>query len=369
MKIGLRKKSSDEPKESAPATELHQWAGKQATATKAMKLGLFAAIGSGVVALVLVLAGVGSTTPIQSKASTQPVIDTAREAAATDLAQDFVLTWLQSKRGDEKALARFVRTDGMSLPAQASYTASEPRIASVKAIDPPTRNQSSTGSTSQGGPLQAAGQNYAIVVSVSVVPVGADPAATPERRYFSVPVVFVGDDARAAAVPAAVAAPATGGDLTLGYRFRVGLDHSLNQSIGQFLSAMVAGAGEISRYTSPGAPIRAVTPAPYTSVQITDLVSDTDFSAGASGAPADGATVRVLATATVTATDRAQTSTVQYPLTAIARGGRWEVSALDPMPLLANSTGASAATSTIAGPTSTGASTTATVPAAPAQPN
>ena len=366
MKIGLRKKSSDEPKESAPATELHQWAGKQATATKAMKLGLFAAIGSGVVALVLVLAGVGSTAPIQSKASTQPVIDTAREAAATDLAQDFVLTWLQSKRGDEKALARFVRTDGMSLPAQASYTASEPRIASVKAIDPPTRNQSSTGSTSQGGPLQAAGQNYAIVVSVSVVPVGADPAATPERRYFSVPVVFVGDDARAAAVPAAVAAPATGGDLTLGYRFRVGLDHSLNQSIGQFLSAMVAGAGEISRYTSPGSPIRAVTPAPYTSVQITDLVSDTDFS---SGAPADGATVRVLATATVTATDRAQTSTVQYPLTAIARGGRWEVFALDPMPLLANSTGASAATSTIAGPTSTGTSATATVPAAPAQPN
>lgn len=369
MKIHLRKKGSNKPTEAAPATELHQWAGKQAVATKAMKWGLFAAIGSGVVALALVLTGVGSTTPIQSKANTQTVIDTAREAAATDLAQDFVLTWLQSKRGDEKALARFVRTDGMSLPTQASYTASEPRIASVKAIDPPARNQGSTGSTSQGGPLQAAGQNYAIVVSVSVVPIGADPAAKPERRYFSVPVVFVGDDARAAAVPAAVAAPATGGDLTLGYRFRVGLDHSLTQSISQFLSAMVAGAGEISRYTSPGTPIRAVTPAPYTSVQITDLVSDTDFSTGASGSPADGATVRVLATATVTATDRAQTSTVQYPLTAIARGGRWEVSALDPMPLLANLTGLSAATSTTAVPTSTASGTTAGSSAAPAQPN
>lgn len=351
MKISLRK-NGRAGTETAPVTEQHQWAGKQATATKAVRLGLFAAIGAGVVALLLVLTGVGSSAPTPSRTTTSPMVDTARQAAATDLAQDFVVTWLQSRRGDEKTLARFVRTDGIALPTQPTSIATEPRIASVEAINPPSA-QVETGSTSQGGPVRAAGENYSVMVSVSVVAVGSDPAVKPQRRYFAVPVVFVGDDARAAAVPAAVPAPATAGDLVLGYRFRVGLEHSLTQSINQFLSAMVAGAGEISRYTSPGSQIRAVTPAPYTSAQITDLLSDTDFSASTTGSPADGATARVLASATVTGTDRAQASTVQYPLTAVARGGRWEVSALDAMPLLAASTGSSATSTAGASPSGT----------------
>ncbi|OLT32957.1 hypothetical protein BJF84_24370 [Rhodococcus sp. CUA-806] len=350
MKIRLRKNGRADA-ESAPVTEQHQWAGKQATATKAVRLGLFAAIGAGVVALLLVLTGIGSSAPTPSRTTTSPMVDTARQAAATDLAQDFVVAWLQSQRGDEKTLSRFVRTDGIALPTQPTSIATEPRIARVEAIKPPT--QAETGSTPQGGPVRTAGENYSVVVSVSVVAVGSDPAVRPERRYFAVPVVFVGDDARAAAVPAAVPAPATAGDLVLGYRFRVGLEHSLTQSINQFLSAMVAGAGEISRYTSPGSQIRAVTPAPYTSAQITDLLSDKDFSASTTGSPADGATARVLASATVTGTDRAQTTTVQYPLTAIARGGRWEVSALDAMPLLAASTGSSATDTAGASPSGT----------------
>lgn len=360
MKVTLRKNGHGRAgTESAPVTEQHQWAGKQVTATKAVRLGLFAAIGSGVVALLLVLTGLGSSAPAPARTTTSPVVDTARQAAATDLAQDFVVTWLQSQRGDEKTLARFVRTDGIALPTQPMSIATEPRIASVEAVDPPSA-PAKTGSTPQGGPVRAAGENYSVVVSVSVVAVGSDPAAKPQRRYFAVPVVFVGDDARAAAVPAAVPAPSTAGDLVLGYRFRVGLEHSLTQSINQFLSAMVAGAGEISRYTSPGSQIRAVTPAPYTSAQITDLLSDTDFSANATASPADGATARVLASAIVIGTDRAQTSTVQYPLTAIARGGRWEVSALDSMPLLAASTGSSATPTASGSPSSTNTPVTST---------
>lgn len=44
--------------------------GEQATATKAVRLGLFAAIGAGVVALLLVLTGVGSLGSTPSRTTT-----------------------------------------------------------------------------------------------------------------------------------------------------------------------------------------------------------------------------------------------------------------------------------------------------------
>ncbi len=122
--------------------------------------------------------------------------------------------------------------------------------------------------------------------------------------------------------------------MNLGYKYRIVAGHPSNTAVQQFLAALTAGTGEISRYIAPGTSLRAISPAPYKSVKVVDLVSDRDFSGEAADkAPADGIKIRVLATAelSVTSTDSV---TGQYPLTLTSRGGRWEVSAVDSSPLL-----------------------------------
>ena len=134
--------------------------------------------------------------------------------------------------------------------------------------------------------------------------------------------------------------------MNLGYKYRIVAGHPANTAVQQFLAALSAGTGEISRYIAPGTSLRAISPAPYKSVKVVDLVSVRDFSGEPAGkVPDDGIKIRVLATAelAVTATDSV---TGQYALTLTSRGGRWEVSAMDPSPLLPapeQSTSASAA--------------------------
>lgn len=110
----------------------------------------------------------------------------------------------------------------------------------------------------------------------------------------------------------------------------------VNDVVRRFLAALLAGDGEVSRYSSPGAVIRPIIPAPYAGVELVSLVRDTSpssgDSSGATAAPGTGQRLRVLATIRVSGSDGIQM--LSYPLRLTSRAGRWEVSSLDGAPPL-----------------------------------
>ena len=171
----------------------------------------------------------------------------------------------------------------------------------------------------------------AVTVSAEVTPAGADTAT---RRYFQVPVVVSDKGVRAMAMPAAVPAPSTGLTVNLDYSNQLSSNAAIVTAAQGFLSAMLTGDGDVTRFTSPGTNLGAITPAPYASISV--IGARTQKSLGDSAeTPADGQRARLLLTisqqppGTASSTDAL---TGAYALTMAARAGRWEVSALDPAP-------------------------------------
>lgn len=109
----------------------------------------------------------------------------------------------------------------------------------------------------------------------------------------------------------------------------------LSAAVAQFLQAYLTGNGVVSRYTTTGSTLAAITPAPYASVQLTDLATDATSSQDeAATVPAPGTSRHVLAT--VTAVDAlGHNYTLAYPLTLVSVAGQWEVASLAPAPVLA----------------------------------
>lgn len=129
-------------------------------------------------------------------------------------------------------------------------------------------------------------------------------------------------------LPAPIAAPgAVKADTTFEYPKQVG-DPAARAAVQEFLTAYLAGSGEVSRYTAPGSTITAVTPAPYSKVLVQSLNATDEMSAKT--AVKDGTEVQVLVTAQLDQGASSQTST--YFLTMASRAGRWEVKSIDTTP-------------------------------------
>lgn len=295
-----------------------RWTGGSQLATRAATVGLWLALICGPVALLLAVSvGAAAGTPIRPAAA--PADPAGERAAVEEFAQRFVVAWLQTPRGQEAQLQAYITAAALTLPEQ-PFTAADPATANVAHV--------------------AAGV-WAVTVAVTVTtpaqptaattpPSPNTPASTSTRRYFQVPVNYTAGALVAAALPAPTAAPATAAAPRLAYRNPGPLSGPLAASVQGFLTALLTGNGDVTRYSSPGTAIAAVTPPPYTAVTVNDLMVDRDL-AGLTGQPAAGDQVRLLATATATAGPK-QAITVQYALTLLARAGRWEVKAVDATP-------------------------------------
>lgn len=318
--------SRDEFADQARAERRH-WGVQQLWLTRIARGGLGILLLAGALALVFAVRGSTTTTP-QKTGDTAPSasVDTASQAQAGELATQLVVTWLQASRGQEKDLERYVDTDPAALPMTAQFAADEPAVASITRVS------------------ESAAPLYSVTVAVSVRP-GNDSSAAAVRRYFQVPVVVSPAGSRAATLPAEIAAPPAGAAVTLDYRYRI-VNHPIVDSAGQFLSAMLTGSGEVARYVTPGASLSAVTPPPYRAVSISTTLASRDLNSVAASTPLrDGDVVRLLVTATQKVTDN-DAVVGQYALTMAARGGRWEVSAIDSAPLFPAAAPPSSATPT-----------------------
>ncbi|MFJ4099917.1 conjugal transfer protein [Amycolatopsis japonica] len=138
----------------------------------------------------------------------------------------------------------------------------------------------------------------------------------------------------ATSLPAPAACPRTLAAVDLDYPESAELNGPIGQSVHGFLVAYLAGRGELSRYIAPGTNLGAIIPPLYAEVQLLELRTHEPFEPGQAARPLDG--TQVHATARAWGYDAlGQVTTIDYALTLAARAGRWEVSRIDPTPLLA----------------------------------
>ncbi|GAB20530.1 hypothetical protein GOEFS_119_00200 [Gordonia effusa NBRC 100432] len=275
---------------------------------------------SGPLALVL---GGGSNTSIPPKPVIAPAqMNTQASGAAADLASELVSTWLTAHRGSEEILSHYVDVGSdVTLPDTTLYSVSD--IRSV--VSPPQ-----TGSTV-----------YSVKVSASVSPLASSGAAV--RRYYLVPVAVIGGNVRALSLPSPAPSPSTNVKVGLDYDNDAATSAPIVQAASGFLTAMLTGSGDVTRFTSPGAHLAAITPAPFTKIDLALARADQPVIPDASAVPVDGQRIRLLITVTAhpagASTDVTDGLPMTYALTMTARAGRWEVTSVDPAPAANITTG------------------------------
>lgn len=234
----------------------------------------------------------------------------SRRMVASESAVQWVQTWATATEETRDLLGDHWSGSNVTLPVKAS------KISGARVVD-----------------AQASAPG---VWSVTVTAEVTDPGEEPTRRYYQVPVQVSGDEpgevsAAPQAIPAIVPGPSATTKVDRGsYSGSVSMTSAAGQTITQFLAALLAGQGQVDRYITPGADITALPEsAQYASVQVSNIRSADAGDVDWQNAAGDGTTVEVVVDATVATGEDAKTRrSVSYPLLLTARGGRWEVTAI-----------------------------------------
>lgn len=321
----------------APEGSSHGWTHGASLSARAVTVAAAVAMAAGPVALAWQV----MEDPPPQQATGYDARMMARRTAATDIASRWVRAWLSTPRSQAARLDAWVPLD----PAARETL---PRVAPwVGAVDVRDAVATSPGV-------------WVVTVAAQVAPARGAPERT---RFFAVPVAVAGDSAvrsKALSLPSEVPDPGASVAQELSYARPIASGTGPWGTSAGFLSALLTGQGEVARYTSPGAPIRQVSPPPWDRAQLVRLAAAGPFE---DRAPQDGSTVRVLATVEVSTSappapvqtsapiptpsgDRATAApssptgavsppaapsrvsgpyAMQYTLTLTARAGRWEV--------------------------------------------
>jgi len=304
----------DEPNDGPPEpVRTNAWTGGTALTAKAATVGLWCLVAMGPVGLGISLAGSSSSAPAPLQASAADVA-WSEASVAGERARVLVETWLTASREHSDRLEELYAGDTGRLP-EVGETVRDVAVASV------TEGERGVWSITVGVDVQVPAAE------------GTEDEPTWSRRYFAVPIQVAvtesGAAAQALTLPAPVSGPAVGQGTALEYPVSVPTTGALSEAVTQFLAAMLAGEGDISRFTSPGVVVPAVVPAPYTAVDLRRLDATTAVEDEAT--PAEGQVVHVHARVELARVD-GQASTAEYGVELTARAGRWEVSDLTPFP-------------------------------------
>ena len=297
--------------------------------------------------------------PMAAAVSDNPDRD-ARRAAAQEIAVQWTRAFLSTPASGVNRLSSYW-SGPLTLPATA------PAVSDATALD--------AAATAPGV--------WSVTVAVDVTPTGG----VAQRRYFQIPMVVAGDaggaQAKPMTVPAEISGPGQAVPPALAYSATVSSTGAAGATVHGFLAALLAGTGDLTRWSAPGLTVTPVTPAPYGDVQVAQLQADSDVAGLSTGTPADGKVVHLLATVTMRLTPamdgQADTfRTGQYLLAVTARAGRWEVSGIDNTPVTtagsiaslgAAGASPSAPTSQPSGAPSTGQARPSSAPVSTSAPN
>lgn len=288
-----------------------RWTTGSALATRGLSWLLMAAVAAGPAALVWQVVGDDSVPVAQTPAEvTRDSL--ARRSVAGEQAAAWVQAWLStpaSRAGDLKAWW----AGPVDLPKAAGD------VADVRVVDA----------------VATAPGVWAVTVTATVT----EPGEARSRRFYMVPVQVDGGagDASASvkAVPAVVQAPAAAVVPASPYTVSVPSGSAVIESLQAFMSAYLAGQGDVARYITPGSPLGAVSAeaqyerAEVESVRVTERVEN--LRSGQS--PTEGQTLQALVEVRLVergkGSDVARQRSASWPLTLTARDGRWEITAID----------------------------------------
>lgn len=314
------------PARSGGGSEVARWTGAGVWKTRLAMVAVWTLVLCGPATLVWQLSGVDATTD-----PTRPTAADAgrgQQTAATGYAEQVVVAWLTTTRGEESSVAGL-------LPAGFTGAAHPYDVTAVTVINAtsPTAGVWSVQITAQVSERPATSVGSASAGSVTD---GTDVAAAPVWLTAQVPVATDGTGWATLSLPAIVAAPPARTAPDLPYRESVSTSDPLGVSVAGFLTALVTSSGDVSRYLAPGTSISPIGGARPSADEPDDLVKvgvdAVQTNVPVPVTPGDGATVHVLTAATVTRGNGDQLQTT-YAMTWRARSGRWEIVSIDPAPL------------------------------------
>lgn len=350
-----------------PSARSGVWGQRQPLRTRAlatlMWLLLVIAAGGGLLAILQVLrpAAAAPTGTTKSAVVTDP--------GAGAFATLFLQAWLPAGRGTERTLARFMSS-----------------VPDLTAVVPGRLVATGTTALSAqpvSGPAGTASPGYwSVTVAATVAAVRDDGSLTQlGLRYYQIPIASCGASGgpacpagtaspgySAVTAPAVVSGPGVYGSAGAAPGQAVTVTSAAGDTIARFLSAYLAGDGELARYC----PSCSALPTPVMShVDVTAIsaTGDQDLIQAAQSAspPAEGSQLAALVTARGVDT-AGLTQVVSYPLLLVVRSGQWTVTGVTAAPPLAPT--ATSTPSTAGAPaTSTPAPTTGSTSTTPPSPS
>lgn len=226
-----------------------------------------------------------------------PPSSTAAEGAA----ELYVSAWIRAGQVDDAGLRSW-------------YTAG----ADLRDVVPGTFRSVRT--VTVGTPVEIKRGYWSVVVAAETV----SEQGTMATRFYQVPMQNVGANWTAAALPSPVAGPVgVSSPRPLILLGRVDPSDDLASSVQSFLSAMLTGTGDLTRYVTPDASIDPVIPAPYIRVDLRAIGTRNS----------DDGHREVLAES-LTVDAAARTQIIQTSLDVTRRDGLWVVSGILPGPTL-----------------------------------
>jgi len=277
-----------------------KWTAGRAGGSRVVSVFLFAAILCGPAAL-FVAAQKPQLGPASAAGATGQQ-ETALQQTAGAYAVGYVGSWLSATKKSSTDLQSYVDVNSSSL-SDVAWEYRDIGVASLEVTDTLV--------------------TVVVAANVHETDLSADVATADgwPRRYFQVVISASNGSLGAVGLPAPVAAPTKPSDsVTVAYPNTLASGVPVSDTVLSFLAAYLTGQGELDRYTSPDTDVSPITPAPFASVKPVALLSS-DLP---DKAPADGATLGVLATVTATTASGQQLNST-YAFELKARAGRWEV--------------------------------------------
>ncbi|MEU2514713.1 conjugal transfer protein [Streptomyces syringium] len=308
--------------------------------------------------LIGIAALVGSSGPAQGAPKKTPIVRQASGTGPSGFATLYVTAFLEAGDGTEKSLSPYYSGPVALTAAPGTRSVTRSAVMGARETAPGYWSVTVAASVSVKDTKGTAGPATVQYYRVGVQALGPESAGGASSAG-DTPVGYT-----ATSLPAQVAAPEALKPGALGYGTSRGSSASdpATDTVAGFLSAYLAGSGDLSRYTSPGVRLQPVAPAPYSAVKVTH-VDDDSTSAGDQKVPGDGAKRRLLAS--VAATDKeGRAWPLTYALELSSRAGRWEVAALADAPVLKPESKPMAAPTTAA-PESDSSSTPTATPSSP----
>lgn len=315
----------------------------------------------GAMVLCLGLSGLAVVLAASTASQPAPTVEVPDTSTAEGVATSYVSAWLRATRDDQSLLEPYIGgTKIPQLPVEplgvldvavaGVQRGQDPSITSVT-VAAHVEQRSGAPSAPQGAEatkslslLEQATASPTSSASPSPSPSAASPSpaagATAKPvpytlRYYQVAVhEQAPGQLQVIGYPTPVPGPAHGDPVTLNYSHRVGPDTDLGKMLDGFLQAYGAGRSDVSRFLAPDYKLAAIDPAPYTRLYVQEIRTDQ-----ALDSVRPGTSVRALIQAEAELPDEnGSRMAVTVPVTVQFREDRWEVTSLDPAPLIDDST-------------------------------